>query len=77
MYSQCRKMTVSKQKRGHNSMKPEVSRQIDELGRVVLPKEIRKLYGFKPGDTVYFTTQDNGILIHSKGYWYEHTKDDK
>lgn len=58
-------------------MKQEISRQIDELGRLVLPKDLRKLYGFKPGDTVYFTAQDDGILIHSKDYWYERTEDDK
>ena len=55
-------------------MRPEISRQIDELGRLVLPKELRKLYGFKPGDAVYFTCQDNGILIHNKNYWYDRSE---
>lgn len=58
-------------------MKTEISRQIDELGRLVLPKELRKLYGFKPGDAVYFTCQDDGILIHNKDYWYEHSEEDE
>lgn len=44
--------------------------QIDELGRLVIPDELRKQYGFKPGDKVYFDTQDDGILIHSEDYMY-------
>ena len=57
-------------------MKLEISRQIDELGRLVIPKDIRKMYGLKPGDTVYFTARDDGILIHSKDYYYERSEND-
>ena len=56
-------------------MKKEISRQIDELGRLVIPKDLRKMYGLKPGDTVYFTCQDDGILIHTEDYHYEHSDD--
>ncbi|MBQ7363506.1 MAG: AbrB/MazE/SpoVT family DNA-binding domain-containing protein [Clostridia bacterium] len=58
-------------------MQTEISRQIDELGRLVIPKELRKHYGFNPGDAVYFTCQDNGILIHNKNYRYERSEDDE
>ncbi len=56
-------------------MKKEIFKQIDKLGRIVLPAELRKIYGFKPGDKVYFCTQDDGILIHSEGYVYECCKE--
>lgn len=46
-------------------MAVNISRQIDELGRLVIPVDLRKQYGFKPGDKVWFTSYDNGILIHS------------
>ena len=45
-------------------------RQIEELGRVVIPDDLLKLYGFKPGDTVWFTAYDDGILIHSEDCIY-------
>ena len=48
----------------------KICRQIDELGRLVIPVDLRKQYGFKPGDKVYFTAYDNGILIHSENYIY-------
>ena len=57
-------------------MQPEIIRKIDELGRLVIPKDLRKMYGFKTGDDVYFTCQDDGILLHNKDYWYERTEDD-
>ena len=58
-------------------MAKEISRQIDELGRLVIPKDLRKIYGLKPGDLVYFTCQDDGILIHTEDYYYEHSDDDE
>ena len=48
-------------------MKKEIYRQIDKLGRWVIPADLRKIYDFKAGDTLYFSAQDNGILIHSEG----------
>ena len=58
-------------------MEKEINRQIDELGRLVIPKDIRVCYGLKPGTTVYFTLQDDGILIHTEDYCYERNEDDK
>ena len=58
-------------------MKREFIRRIDELGRLVLPKELRKQYEFKEGDVVYFDCQENGILIHSKDYGCERSEADE
>ena len=47
-------------------MKNEILRQIDELGRVVIPTKLLSRYGLKAGDVVAFSAYENGILI-SKG----------
>lgn len=47
-----------------------IIRQIDELGRIVIPKDLRKQYGIKPGEKLYFDACDNGILIHRENYRY-------
>lgn len=44
-------------------MKMKICRQIDALGRLVIPVDLRKQYGLKQGDRVCLTAQDNGILI--------------
>ena len=51
-------------------MKIKICRQIDKLGRLVIPADLRKQYGLKLGDKVWFTAYDNGILIHSENYVY-------
>ena len=55
----------------------KICRQIDELGRLVIPKDLREQYGLKPGDKVWFTAYDNGILIHSEDYTYHNEKQDE
>lgn len=42
----------------------EFERQLDELGRLVIPAELRKACGFKTGDTLRIFYTDNGILIY-------------
>ena len=44
-------------------MKIKIFRQIDRLGRLVIPVDLRKQYGIKAGDTVCLTTDDDGVLI--------------
>lgn len=40
-----------------------VTRKIDELGRIVIPKEIRKNLGIRDGDTIeIYTDQDSLVL---------------
>ena len=40
-----------------------VFRQIDELGRVVIPKELRERFGMKSGDEVMIEFDEDGIII--------------
>lgn len=47
-----------------------IMRQIDALGRIVIPKDLRKQYGITNGDKIYFDACDDGILIHNEGYRY-------
>ena len=54
----------------------KICRQIDELGRLVIPKDLREQYGLKPGDKVWFTAYDDGILIHSENMRYNDEKPD-
>ena len=58
-------------------MENKICRQIDELGRLVIPVELRKQYDIKTGDMVCITAQNNGILIYSEGmtYKYDGNKD--
>ena len=45
----------------------QYQREIDELGRVVIPKEVREALGFKPKKTVGITLLDDVIVITPKG----------
>lgn len=41
-----------------------IVRKIDELGRIVIPKEIRKSFDIKEGEPLeIFTTDDNQIVL--------------
>ena len=51
-------------------MEKKICRQIDELGRLVIPAELRERYGIKPRDKVWFTELDGGIFIHSENKIY-------
>lgn len=39
-----------------------IVRRIDDLGRVIIPKELRRLYQIGDGDPVQFYTDPNGII---------------
>ena len=45
----------------------QYQREIDELGRVVIPKEVREALGFEPKKTVGITLLDDAIVITPKG----------
>ena len=47
-------------------MKSKYLRQIDELGRVIIPADLRGQYGFKAGEKVCLIACENGILIHAE-----------
>ena len=40
-----------------------VTRKIDELGRIVIPKEIRKNLGIRDGDAIEIFTSDESIIL--------------
>ena len=46
-----------------------VFRQIDELGRIVVPKELRGKFGIETGDEVMIECDEKGILICSEEYY--------
>lgn len=41
-----------------------IVRKVDELGRLVIPKELRKTIGIRNGDPIQITTDDtNGMIV--------------
>ena len=40
-----------------------LSRQIDSLGRVVIPKEIRSFFGWNCKDLISITTQGKNVIL--------------
>lgn len=44
-----------------------VLKKIDNLGRIVIPKELRKYYGFDVHDEVELIPTASGILLAKKG----------
>ena len=47
-------------------MKIKICRQIDELGRLVIPVDLRKQYGLKAGDKVCFIACEEGSQYQPK-----------
>ncbi|MBE6806956.1 MAG: AbrB/MazE/SpoVT family DNA-binding domain-containing protein [Ruminococcaceae bacterium] len=39
------------------------SRQIDKAGRLVIPKDLRRMLGLRPGDAVELHYEDGGIFL--------------
>ena len=44
-----------------------IVRKIDELGRIVLPVELRKTLRIAEGDSLEITCADDGIMLKKKG----------
>ena len=44
-------------------IKSGITRKIDELGRIVVPKEIRYNLGIRDGEPLEIYTSDNSIII--------------
>ena len=44
-------------------MKTSVTREIDELGRVVIPSDFRKELGMKPGEKVEIYTDGGRVIL--------------
>ena len=45
-----------------------INKQLDKLGRIVIPKDIRELYCIEAGDILEILSTDEGILIRKSGY---------
>lgn len=43
-----------------------IIRSLDELGRIVLPKDMRSHFNMNTGDLLQITTTEEGILIKKK-----------
>ncbi len=41
----------------------DMIRRIDELGRIVLPKDIRDANGWEPKDRIYLRVTNEGLLL--------------
>ena len=41
------------------------TRQVDKLGRLVIPIEMRRYFGFEVGDLVQIIPTENGVLLIS------------
>ena len=40
-----------------------MARKVDQLGRIVLPAELRRLFGIREGDLVEIFVEDNRIVL--------------
>jgi transcriptional pleiotropic regulator of transition state genes len=40
-----------------------ITRRLDELGRIVIPAELRKLYGLVPGDAIDIAVDGDHIVL--------------
>ena len=58
-------------------MKIKIFRQIDRLGRLVIPVDLRKQYGLKAGDTVCLTTDDDVLILAKKQNTHECTPSER
>ena len=44
-------------------MSGETEREVDQRGRITLPKAVRERFGIEPGDTVRVETDAEGIVV--------------
>lgn len=52
-----------------------IVRRLDDLGRLVIPKEIRKQYRLKEGDSIEFFTDNERIMIQKFDVMSRHMED--
>ena len=48
-------------------MSLEIIRKIDNLGRIVIPKDLREMLGVKAGDEIVITVGEGHIIISGRG----------
>lgn len=54
-----------------------IVRRLDDLGRLVIPKEIRKQYRLKEGDSIEFYIEDDKIIIQKHDVMSRHIEEIK
>jgi stage V sporulation protein T len=54
---------MTRRKRGNNLKTTGVSRRIDDLGRIVIPKEIRKTLKIRDGELLEISVEDEKIIL--------------
>ncbi|MBQ8372297.1 MAG: AbrB/MazE/SpoVT family DNA-binding domain-containing protein [Clostridia bacterium] len=47
-------------------MEIKIIRKMDSLGRIVIPKDIRKTLDIKPADTVEITVRNNAVILKKR-----------
>ena len=50
-------------------MNYKVFRRIDELGRIVVPQELREKFQIENGDEVMIEYNEDGIIIYPEEYY--------
>ncbi|MEO7836058.1 MAG: AbrB/MazE/SpoVT family DNA-binding domain-containing protein [Acidimicrobiales bacterium] len=40
-----------------------MARRVDDLGRIVVPVEMRRMFGIKAGDALEISVEDSGIVL--------------
>ena len=43
-----------------------LTRELDKLGRIVIPADMRRYFGFHSGDQIQIVPTENGVLLISK-----------
>lgn len=66
--SQRKSYSVSEHERGEIMTSIGIIRKVDNLGRIVLPKEIRDFFHVGINENVEIMTTSEGILIRKPGY---------
>lgn len=66
--SQRKSYSVSEYERGDIMTPIGISRKVDSLGRIVLPKEIRRFFNINENEDVEILTTTDGILIKKPNY---------
>ena len=66
--SQRKTYSVSERKRSDNMTQIGIIRKVDDLGRIVIPKEIRNFFHIGINDEVEITVTTEGILLKKPEY---------
>lgn len=60
--------SVSEQKRSDKMTPIGIIRKVDDLGGIVIPKEIRKFYHINANDEIEIVTTPDGIILRKPEY---------